>query len=403
MIGSRSAISTLLATAALTLASFAAPPALLGQQVELQGQLRPRWEGRDPAGSGMGSFTSMRTRAAIAAALESDVRVFIEFQDVRLFGEETHPLFDDNADGMDLHEAFAELGDFLGDGSWLRVGRQETSLGGQRLIGAVDWAQQGQSFDGARLRADGDWGMLDLIAYRTNESAGGGGADSELVGVYAVIPTGGSATLDLFTLYRGTAAATETDEATSGLRWAGGSGVWSYRAEGAVQYGTRADDDVSAWMIGGRIGAEIADGAGTVTLWYDLLSGDDDSADGTVRVFETLFATNHKFYGFADLFLNIPAHTGGLGLQDLALKATYQAAPDVRLAADLHSFRLAKQGSVSSSHLGEELDLTGTLTYSPQVSFVAGLSFVAQDDAFAEIGRLAENLMWGYVMMNVTF
>jgi len=351
----------------------------------------------------MGSFTSMRTRAAIAAALEQNVQLFIELQDVRLFGEESHPLFDYSADGLDLHEAFAQLGDFLGEGNWLRVGRQETSLGGQRLVGAVDWAQQGQSFDGARMRTEGAWGVLDLIAYRTNESAAGGGVDSELVGAYVVLPTGDAATLDLFTLYRGTAAGTETDQATSGLRWAGRSGIWNYRAETAIQYGTRADSDVSAWMFGGRIGTEVADGAGTVTLWYDYLSGDDDPADGTVRVFETLFATNHKFYGFADLFLNIPAHTGGLGLQDLALKGTAQATDDIRLSLDIHTFRLAKQGTISSSHLGEEVDLTGTLQYSREVAFVAGLSFVAQDDAFAEIGRLAENMWWGYVMMNVTF
>lgn len=58
-----------------------------------------------------------------------------------------------------------------------------------------------------------------------------------------------------------------------------------------------------------------------MTLWYDHLSGDDDPSDGTVRVFDTLFATNHKFYGLADYFLNIPVQTVGRGLQDLALKA----------------------------------------------------------------------------------
>ncbi len=37
---------------------------------------------------------------------------------------------------------------------------------------------------------------------------------------------------------------------------------------------------------------------------------------GTSFSTETLFATNHKFYGFADLFLNIPRDTAGRGLRD---------------------------------------------------------------------------------------
>jgi hypothetical protein len=34
---------------------------------------------------------------------------------------------------------------------------------------------------------------------------------------------------------------------------------------------------------------------------------------------------------------------------------------------------------------------------------VTGLSFVMQDDALAEIGRLSEDMTWVYVMFNATF
>jgi hypothetical protein len=378
---------------------------LQAQQVLFHGQVRPRWEGRDPAGSGLGSFTSMRTRAALAAALQSDVSVFIELQDVRFFGEETNPLFDDAADGLDLHEGYAQLGNFLREGSWLRVGRQETNFGGQRLIGSVDWTQQGQSFDGARFQTASDWGTVDLIAYRTGESAApsSAGRNGEVVGAYATVGVGDAGDLDIYSIYNGVVAASETDQATVGLRWVGTSDALAYRVESSFQFGTRADQDVSAYMFGARVGTEIADGDGTLTLWYDYLSGDDTPADGTLGVFETLFATNHKFYGFADLFLNIPAHTAGLGLQDLAVKGGFQASDNLHLGVDLHTFRLAKQGTISSSHLAEELDFTGTYRHTSEVSFTGGLSFVAQDDALAEIGRLSENLIWGYVMMNVVF
>ena len=113
-------------------------------------------------------------------------------------------------------------------------------------------------------------------------------------------------------------------------------------------------------MLGARLGHGFG-GKGSVTLWYDYLSGDGDLGDDTIKVFDTLFATNHKFYGFADLFLNIPVHTGGRGLQDLAIKGAYRVNPEWTLKLDLHSFNMADKGSLTSGHFGEEIDVGSEL------------------------------------------
>ncbi len=63
-----------------------AAPAV-GQEVKFGGQVRPRFEFRDPSGSGDDSFTSMRVRAQLSATLERNVGVFIQVQDVRLWGD----------------------------------------------------------------------------------------------------------------------------------------------------------------------------------------------------------------------------------------------------------------------------------------------------------------------------
>lgn len=386
----------------LLLLGVAAP--VQAQNLTFNGQIRPRWEGRDPAGPGLGAFTSMRTRLGLTGVLERNVRIYVEFQDVRLFGEETHPLFDFGADNLDLHEGFAEIGSFS-EGLGIRVGRQEINLGGQRLIGALDWAQQGQSFDGVRLRSVGDWGSVDLFGFTINDAGSPAVAEDEaLFGGNAAFATGTLGTLAVYGIHRAVRADDEldTDQTTVGARWAGRSGLWSYRAEGSYQFGERGGDDVSAFMFGARLGAQVGSRS-SLTLWYDYLSGDEIPLDGEQGVFETLFATNHKFYGFADLFLNIPVHTAGLGLRDLAIKAALDASDDIRLSLDLHSFRLAEQGSISSTHLGEEIDLTGRYRFTQQVTFVGGASFVAQDEAWAEIGRLSEDMWWGYLMMNVVF
>ena len=120
------------------------------QEVRVHGQLRPRHELRDPASAGARQFTSMRVRAAIEAALEDDIRVYIELQDVRFWGEERNTLGDFNADNLDLHQGYVDIKSFTGSPFAARVGRQEVNLGGQRLVGAVGWTQQGRSFDGVR-------------------------------------------------------------------------------------------------------------------------------------------------------------------------------------------------------------------------------------------------------------
>jgi hypothetical protein len=73
------------------------------------------------------------------------------------------------------------------------------------------------------------------------------------------------------------------------------------------------------------------------------------------------------------------------------------------LGADFHSFSAAEQGSLSTSHFANELDLTGSHRYTPNLTMVTGLSFVMQDDALSEIGRLSEDMTWVYVMFNATF
>ncbi len=70
------------------------------QEVKLGGQLRPRFETRDPysvTATGGDWFVSMRARANVAADLEENVKVFVQIQDVRVWGEEGNTLSDFSA------------------------------------------------------------------------------------------------------------------------------------------------------------------------------------------------------------------------------------------------------------------------------------------------------------------
>ncbi|MFQ5551684.1 MAG: alginate export family protein, partial [Gemmatimonadales bacterium] len=329
-------------------------PALTAQDLNLGGQVRSRFEARDPAAAGAKAFVSMRIRGQVRGELDQGVSVLVQFQDIRLWGEETNTLGDRSADQLDLHQGFVQL-DWSGrvDAS-ATIGRQEISFGGQRLIGAVNWTQQARSFDGVRMSAmsTGAGASIDLFAAVLAEAAAQTHDDDAYVFAgYGQLRHLGAGTLDLYGIFNHAGGAATTNQTTVGTRWWGALGTLRWRVEGSVQTGTRNGTDVTAFLVGARLGTSLAAGHASVTLWYDYLSGDDDPADATNRVFDTLFATNHKFYGFADYFLNIERDTGGRGLQDLALKGTYRPAPAVNLGLDLHTFRVARSAGLTTGHL----------------------------------------------------
>ena len=214
------------------------------------------------------------------------------------------------------------------------------------------------------------------------------------------IPTGDVGTVQLFSFYNSLDDPTaNTDQLTVGGRWAGEPGGNQLRFEGSAQLGERGGQDVVAFMIGVRAGRKF--GRTGLTLWYDLLSGDDDPGDGELKVFDTLFGTNHKFYGLMDKFLNIPVQTGGRGLHDIAVKLNHTVSPELRVNAALHSFQAARGQGLSGSNLGTELDLAGAWAYAPGTTISGGLGLFEPGDGFTGIGRPADTEVWVYLMLNV--
>lgn len=392
------------ALAALTVLALAAPSAT-AQEVGFGGQVRPRLEARDPMpGGGADAFTSMRVRAELDARLQSGVRAFVQFQDVRFWGEETSTLGDFRADGFDVHQGWVELGDGEGAFRAARVGRQEVALGGERLIGAVGWTQQGRAFDGVRLTAGRGPLAVDLFAFQVGESAAPARPeDAGVVGAYGVWSLSGDRSLDLYVVGDLEDGDGGTRDVTVGARYAAAPGPWRYRLEGSGQVGTRSGRDVAAYMVGLRAGRSFAGGRAEATLWYDYLSGDETPATGEIGAFRTLYATNHKFYGYADLFLDVPNQTGGHGLQDPAVKLSFEPVDGWSAEADFHAFRLADAGAGIRSRLGEELDLTVIHRYAEGVTFQAGFSQVWGGPGLRDLGRLADDLHFAYVMLSAAF
>ena len=375
------------------------PPGMASQEVSVSGQIRPRLETHTAPVQPSYGLTTMRLRIRVEALPESTVGIVAELQDVRTWGEEQGTLSDHSADNLDLHQGFFDV--TLGEQWSARVGRQEIAFGGERLIGAVGWAQQGRSFDAVRTTLRIPDLTVDVFRAQLAEEAADEGEDSALLGVYAVASRRRH-TLDTFGFFSRSRSA-DTRQWTSGARAHGRLGALAYRMEGAAQLGRRSGERVRAWMFGMRLGHALPGPFGDLSLWYDHLSGDDAPGDGTVRTFETLFATNHKFYGYADLFLNIPGDTGGRGLRDLALKWNLEALAGTSIGAEFHTFRLAEGSGLGTSRLAEEIDVTLTHEANSALRLTAGLSYVWGRRGLAEIGRDAGHYTFTYLMTSVVF
>ena len=64
---------------------------------------------------------------------------------------------------------------------------------------------------------------------------------------------------------------------------------------------------------------------------------------------------------------------------------------------------LQKKRGGDSRHFGDEIDLTLNYKYSKHASVTGGISNVFQKEASAAIGRLTEDFLFGYLMVNVAF
>lgn len=156
-------------------------------QFTLSGQVRTRSEFRNgtgtllPSSSTPAFFTSQRTRLTFNYKW-SRVTFQTSLQDVRVWGQDASTI--SNADGskLSIHEAWAEVAlankkdssfkksavDYFG----FRIGRQELMYDDSRLLGNLDWLQQGRRHDAVVLKLLQKGWQVDLgSAFNQNTDA----------------------------------------------------------------------------------------------------------------------------------------------------------------------------------------------------------------------------------------
>lgn len=186
-------------------------------QLSLTGQLRTRTELRDglgtlqPLGAKAAAFTSQRTGLTFGYKWDR-LTVGVTVRDVRVWGQDASSISSTDGNKLFLHEAWAELTlanradttlKFKAfDNLSLKIGRQELIYDDVRLLGNLDWLQQGRRFDLALLKAMKRGWQIDLgVAFNQNTDAFGTkgtfytpgnvpGAVANSKGAYVTIPAG---------------------------------------------------------------------------------------------------------------------------------------------------------------------------------------------------------------------
>lgn len=402
--------------------------------ITISGQYRPLYEYRElydfDEETSM-DFFSHRARVGIMAGHPEYFRVFLQLQDVRFWGEEASTLGDYNANNFDLHQGWGEL--YLGDVAKIKIGRQEMMYDNQRILGNVDWSQQGRVFDAAKLVATHNivtiTGWYSLLV------------DEDLYPNSDII----AKNVDHWEAYSGhirltpfeyfNASVIYIGDADSNLRrYRNTFGLYidgkalglTYSLEGYYQIGQwdaatnmiyrdpdaqenllsigRTEMAIDAHMFAVRVDytSDVLLNPG-VGLWFEWLSGDNDPTDDNYRTFDTLFATNHKFYGIMDLFTNIPVHTTGLGLLDAGAKIHILAFEAFGFDADYHYFALAKGDVNDDKELGHEVDLVANLKFNDYAAVQWGYGVFMPSEAMELIRGGDEDEQFTYVRFDFNF
>ena len=374
----------------MLISALLVPAAMATPEVDLSAQIRPRFEyhtGRDAAEGGEAWMVSQRARLGLSSTL-GDVTLNASMQDVRSWGEEANTLKDYSADNFDMHTA--NLAWQVSENNTLTIGRQEINIHGQRLIGAVGWTQQGRSFDGARYNFNMGNINGDIVSAVLQREGAEGTADSMLGVVRAGWASDGTMADLLYIM--DTNSASEMTRHTAGLYSKMNVGPLAVRVEGYGQFGEVGESTINAFLAGARATwAPEMSLSPSVTLWYDMLSGDDDLTDSENTAFNTLFATNHKFYGHIDIAaFKRGAMADGRGLQDIALKLAMTPIDGWKLGLDAHMF----SATADSDGIGNELDLS----LKTKLAGGLGLAFGASTFMYADSAEELDN--WAWLMLN---
>jgi hypothetical protein len=295
-------------------------------------------------------YTLLRSRVYTDLWFRDIFRVFVEFYDARVNGQDLPPNATD-VNHSDFLNLFGELKiwEFDDHPLYVRAGRQEMLYGSQRLISPLDWANTRRTFNGVKAYWHGE--NLDLDAFWVQPVIvnpthfDSPDHNRQFLGGWSTYrPTKGQA-IDLYYLYLDDTRPISVGQfgqragervSTVGLRYAGDWHNFLWDLEGDYQFGHWSNQEISAGAFASGLGYKFANLPMDPQFWIynEWASGDHNGGTSSEHgTFNQLFPFGHYYFGFLDL-------VGRQNIDDINMQFSLYPEKWILTMFQYHIFRL---------------------------------------------------------------
>lgn len=361
---------------------------IYAQKINISADLRARYELRNgyntlkPDSASIANFISQRTRVTIEYNSDK-IKLKISPQNVRVWGDVNVSSKNDN--NTSLHEAYAEA--IFNPNISIQLGRQELSYDNERIFGATDWAMQGKSHDALLFKFVVDSIHKIHVGVAYNAMGESNFRQNYSIPQYKTLQyiwyhgDFKNINLSVLALNNGMPYLNNNKEKVAFSQTIGATSTYSKKkfnanVEAYVQTGKIATNKVLSYYASANLDYQWIKKLKT-SIGVAYMSGKSNNDNSsTIKSFNPLYGTAHKFNGFMDYFY-VGNHINTVGLIDINANIFYKIEkfslklmPHVFLdAADLYNY-----GEKQQKVLGTELDLVAAYNVFNNFSLEAGYS-----------------------------
>jgi len=368
---------------------------------------------------GKAAETSVVSRARLNVDYYyQNLELYFSIQDARIWGE--NPSTTPKSQNFVLNEAWAKY-QFTPKAA-LKIGRQMLSYDDERLIGGLDWAMQGRSFDAAKgiFNFSKNSKLEAVLTYNNDDNDANDIPENE---IYDIVDGGEKAkslqmlhyqfqsdkkfqfsSIALNSVVQNSITGIHYDMLTLGVnakKYFENFGVF-----GSVYYQTGKNTNAqskSAYQFSINTDFIINKKLNAV-LGTEWLSGRDyDTKNTENKSFSPFYGTNHKFNGYMDYFF-VGNHFNSYGLNDYYLKTTTKFNPKSSLMVNLHAFTTnGILANDQSSYLGTEADFVFAHKFSKMFLMNVGHSFMFGSpsmEALKAVNTAKNKQSWSWIQLN---
>ena len=388
---------------------------------KITGQYRARTELRSgyrtlASDSSTAAFFTIQRARLVFDYNKDKISSKISIQDSRTWGDEEQRK---DLAGLQVNELWVEL--FLQKGFSIKLGRQEFAYDDHRLLGNLDWGNLTISHDAVLLKYTNEKKKVKWhLGAAFNQSGEPLFGTSYTLKNYKTLgftwvkkEFKNGQSLSGIVIINGmpsTIAASKKLKATCTF-----GPLYNYNYKnlkvvvGAYYQRGKTENNLreSAVMINAYAEKKIK--KTSIGIGVDYLSGNKDNTINTEsKNFNTLYATNHKFYGYMDYFTNIPADSKLRGLLNPYLKFSYAVSKATTFNFDLHKFILANENNTAltktGKNLGTEADALLELKPSALINLQIGYSmmFATKNMEYIKGGNSNNYNGWAFVMLKIS-